>query len=232
MLGILVLDTAFPRIAGDVGCVDTFDFPVRHALVRGAGVEGVVHAPDAALVPRFIAAARDLQAQGCIAITTTCGFLAAWQGEIAAELDVPVMTSALLQVPLVQQCLAPGRKVGIVTYDATALTPALLQGAGMDSATPIAGVDPHGYFAQTIRFGAATLDRERMAADVIAAARALLTAHAGIGAVVLECANMPPYGAAVARAIERPVFDAVDVIRWFYAGVRRVRLRDDDRDLW
>jgi Asp/Glu/hydantoin racemase len=228
MLGLLTLDTAFPRIPGDVGAPETFAFPVRHAIVRGAGVEGVVHEADPALLPAFIEAARDLQTHGCTAIATTCGFLAGWQRELCEAVDVPVLTSALLQLPLVQRCLPRKKRVGVVTYSASALTPALLRAAGADPATPVSGVDPAGYFAQTIRHGATNLDRERMAADVVAAARGLTATHPDLGAVVLECANMPPYRVAVASAVALPVFDAVDLIAWFYRGATR----DGPRDLW
>jgi len=118
MLGILTLDTSFPRIPGDVGAPETFAFPVRHAVVRGAGVEGVVHDADPALLPAFVDAARKLQAEGCIAITTTCGFLVQWQSALSEEVDVPVLTSALLQLPLVQRFLPRRRRVGVVTYSA------------------------------------------------------------------------------------------------------------------
>lgn len=227
MLGLLVLDTAFPRIAGDVGGADTFPFPVRQSVVQGAGVEGVVHAADRALLPRFVAAARTLQNDGCIAIATTCGFLAAWQDDLAAALDVPVLTSALLQWPLVQRTLPRARRAGIVTYSAQALTPAVLRAAGVPDDAPVEGVDPHGEFARTIRNGAATLDPVRMSHDVVAAARRLATRHRDLGAIVLECANMPPYADAVAQSLALPVFDAVDLIGWFYAGVARAR--DTDR---
>ncbi|MET0210692.1 MAG: aspartate/glutamate racemase family protein [Burkholderiaceae bacterium] len=221
MLGLLVLDTAFPRLPGDVGAAGTFAFPVRHAVVRGAGVEAVVHAPDPALLPHFVAAARTLQDAGCIAIATTCGFLAAWQDALAAQIDVPVLTSALFQLPLVQRTLPRHRCVGVVTYSADALTPAILAAAGAPASTPVAGVDPHGYFARSIRNGADVLDPVHMRDDVVAAARGIVDRHPDIGALVLECANMPPYAQAVARAVARPVFDAVDAITWFYAGVAR-----------
>ncbi len=43
-LGILMLDTAFPRVAGDVGCAGTFAFPAAqligwfHAAVTGTPI--------------------------------------------------------------------------------------------------------------------------------------------------------------------------------------------------
>ncbi len=94
MLGILTLDTAFPRIPGDVGAPETFAFPVRLATVAGATVDDIVHRRHDMLLPRFVAAARQLAAEGCIGIATTCGFLARWQRELAAALNVPVLTSA------------------------------------------------------------------------------------------------------------------------------------------
>ena len=39
------------------------------------------------------------------------------------------------------------------------------------------------------------------------------------GAIVLECANMPPYRAAVAAAARMPVFDAAQLVAWFRQGL-------------
>jgi len=219
MLGVLTLDTAFPRIPGDVGCAETFAFPVRIAVVGGASVEAVVHHPRDALLPAFIDAGRKLAAEGCIGIATTCGFLARWQGELADALPVPVLTSSLLQVPLVLRTLPRGRSAGIVTYSAADMAPDVLVAAGVDPATPVAGVAPHGCFARTIREGASVLDTRRMAADTVAAARELVAARPDVGAIVLECANMPPYRADVQAATGLPVFDAAQLVAWFHAGV-------------
>ena len=218
-LGILTLDTAFPRIPGDVGCPATFAFPVRIRTVAGATVDDVVHRPREALLPAFMAAGRQLANDGCIGIATTCGFLARWQAELTAALPIPVLTSALLQLPLVARTLPRTRRAGIVTYSTADLAPDVLAAAGVDPATPVAGVAPDGYFARAIRFGAATLGPAQMAADTIAAARSLAARHPGVGAIVLECANMPPYRRAVAAAVGLPVFDAAQLIEWFHAGL-------------
>lgn len=219
MLGVLVLDTAFPRIPGDLGAPETFAFPVRHAIVRDAGVEEIVHRRGDALLPRFVEAGRALADAGCAGIVTTCGFLVRWQRELAGALPVPVLTSALLQLPLVAATLPRGLRAGVVTYSERDLDGDALAAAGAAPDTPVAGVGDESYFARTIRHGSTSLDRQRMEEDTVAAARRLVAAHARIGAIVLECANMPPYRDAVARATGLPVFDAAQLAAWFHAGL-------------
>ena len=104
-VGILVLDTKFPRIPGDIGNATTFDFPVRYKVVAGAKPQQIVTTPDRAraLLPAFIEAARELEHDGVRAITTTCGFLTVVQDEIAEAVSVPVITSSLFLVPLLRR---------------------------------------------------------------------------------------------------------------------------------
>src|SRR5213079_1132189 len=90
-VGILMLDTRFPRIPGDMGNATTFPFPVRYHRVRGAK----------GLLPAFVDGARQLEREGVGAVTTNCGFLVKFQRELAAAVTVPVFTSSLLLVPLV-----------------------------------------------------------------------------------------------------------------------------------
>jgi len=231
-LGILTLDNPFPRIPGDVGCAETFAFPVRYAQVDGASVDEVAHGNDPTLLPRIITAGRQLADDGCIAITTTCGYLLRWQFELARELPAPVLTSALLQAPVVERTLPEGRHVGILTYSAASLHPDLLAAAGVRPYAPIEGVTPGGYYARAVRNGAGSLDAARMAEDVVAAARRLVGAHPHIGAVILECPHMPPYAEAVKAAVGLPVYDAAQLIRWFYAGVMELPARHSARNLW
>ena len=129
-VGILMLDTRFPRIPGDMGNATTFPFPVRYHRVQGASPELVVRQGSRELLPAFIAGAKFLEREGVQAITTNCGFLAKFQREIAAAVTVPVFTSSLMLVPMVHRMLPPGKAVGIMTVDASSLTPADFEGAG------------------------------------------------------------------------------------------------------
>ena len=70
-LGILMLDTQFPRIPGDIGNAQTWPFPVHYKIVRGASVKRVVEQKAEGLLKPFVSAAEDLVAMGAQGITTS-----------------------------------------------------------------------------------------------------------------------------------------------------------------
>ncbi len=220
-LGILMLQARFPRIPGDMGNAGTWPFPVLYKVVEGASPERVVVGGAAGLLPDFIAAGRELLALGAEAITTNCGFLAIFQQELTAALGVPVATSSMMQVPWVQASLPPGQCVGIVTVNRAGLTPAHLEGAGVAPDTPIEGCeDGREFFRVLIKAESEDMDVDAARADVVNAALALRARVKNLGAVVLECTNMPPYAADVQAALGLPVYDIYSMITWFQAGLR------------
>ncbi|MFC7474612.1 aspartate/glutamate racemase family protein [Dankookia sp. GCM10030260] len=226
-LGILMLEARFPRIPGDMGNAGTWPFPVLYRVVRGASPDRVVLQGARGLLPDFIAAAQDLVAQGAEAITTNCGFLALFQRELAAAVGVPVATSSLLQVPWVQATLPAGRRVGVLTVSKGSLTPAHLAAAGVPADTPIMGTEGgREFFRVLIKAEAIDMDVALAEQDILEAGRALVAAHPGIGAIVLECTNMPPYAAALQAALGLPVFDVYSMITWFHAGLRPRRFAE------
>jgi hypothetical protein len=105
------------------------------------------------LFQRFADAADELIAAGVDGITTTCGFLALYQQELAAHCSVPVATSALLQVPMVARMLPKGKRVGILTFSAESLTVHHLAAVGIDPQTPVVGMPPTSEFQRSIREG-------------------------------------------------------------------------------
>ena len=220
-LGILMLDARFPRIPGDMGNATTWPFPVLYRVVRGATPERVVLNAAAGLLHDFLAAAEDLVADGAEAITTNCGFLSLFQAELAAHVRVPVATSALIQVPWMQAMLPPGQRVGIITVSAQSLTPRHLTAAGVPADTPIVGTE-HGreFFRVLVRGEKQEMDIALAAADILDAGRVLVSRHADIGALVLECTNMPPYAFALRERLGLPVFDIYSLITWLHAGLR------------
>lgn len=218
-LGILMLDAQFPRIPGEVGNALTWDFPVHYKIVRGASPQRVVQERAAGLLKPFIEAGRELIAMGADGITTNCGFLSLFQAELAEALAVPVAASSLMQVPLVQAMLPPGKRAGVLTISAASLTPEHLRAAGAPLDTPVIGTDPDGEFARVILGNELELNVEKARADMVAAASRLRDQTPDLGAIVLECTNMPPYAADVRAAAGVPVFGMDTFIRWFQAGL-------------
>ena len=220
-LGILMLDARFARVPGDMGNATTWPFPVHYRVVAGASPERVVLHGAEGLLQQFLDAASELVALGAVAITTNCGFLSLFQRELAAHVGVPVATSALMQVPWVQATLPPGRRVGVVTISSGSLTPAHWQAVGAPVDTPVVGCEGgRELFPVLIAAERQDLDTDAAERDVLDAAQALVAAHPEVGAIVLECTNMPPYAAAVARATGLPVFDSVTLVHWLHGAVR------------
>jgi len=199
-VGILMLDTQFPRIPGDMGNASTFPFPVRYQRVTGAIPDLVVRRGAAGLLPAFVESARQLEREGVGAITTNCGFLL---------------------VPLVHRLLPRGKRVGIMTVSAPSLTQEHLDGAGIgpDIPTAVAGMETEKEFTRVMLGNEMVLDVDACREEHVRVARRLVAEHPDIGAIVLECTNMPPYTADIQRETGLAVFDIVTLVNMLHAGL-------------
>jgi hypothetical protein len=217
-IGILMLEAQFPRIPGDMGNALTWPFPVHYKVVRGASPDRVVRKSAEGLLDHFIAAARELEADGVDAITTNCGFLALHQAAIAAAVNVPVATSSLMQINQINQLLPAAKSAGILTISANNLTPEHLTAVGVSADTPVMGTDPDGEFSRAILDNRIDLDVGQARRENIEAAQKL-AGSGDIGAIVLECTNMIPYAADIRAATSLPVFSIYNLVCWLHHAV-------------
>jgi hypothetical protein len=220
-LGIIMLNTRFPRVLGDIGNPETFAFPVRYRIVEQATVDRVVREDglSAALVDGFVAAAHELAAAGVAGLTTSCGFVAICQEELARRCPLPMVTSSLCQVPLVQAALPAGRRVGVITIDARKLTSAHLTAVGAPADTPVVGTEGGTELTRVIEQDLLELDPNKACRDVLDAGEALIAKAPAVGAIVLECTNMAPYARALARHLGLPVFDILSLLDWWHRSL-------------
>src|SRR5215831_11520191 len=218
-VGILMLETKFPRIPGDMGNGLTWPFPVLYKVVPGATPDRVVRHKSQGLINAFLDAAAELVQLGADGITTTCGFLSLYQREIASHVGVPVATSSLMQIPFVERILPPSRRIGVLTVSAAHLTEEHLLAAGANPATPVVGTDDGSEFTRVMINDEERLDVAAAESDILAAGDKLVAHHDGIGAVVLECTNMVPYARAVAQRLRLPVFSIYTFVTWFQSGL-------------
>jgi aspartate/glutamate racemase len=221
-IGILMLETQFPRIPGEIGNATTWDFPVLYKIVKKATPDIVVRkgAPD--LLAPFIKAAQELEREGVRAITTNCGFLALFQNEMASAVSIPVFTSSLMQVPLVYMMIKPSQKVGIITIHSKSLTQKHLSCVGADKVPHIIyGTEGEEEFSRVILDDEMELDVNKSREDLVRVAKRLLSEHPEVGAIVLECTNMPPYAAAIQKETNLPIFDIYTLVTLVYHAVVR-----------
>ena len=222
-IGVLMLDTALPRPLGDAGNVDSYSLPARIRVVPDAGSLDIVQdgLPEEHIVQGFIAAAKELEADGARTIVSTCGFLISVQQRIAASVSVPVMLSALSLVPLVRT-FHGSRPIGILVASAGLLGTDKLKAAGIASGdVRISGLQDCHAFADAILCPKdqqpTALDETAIRAAVVAKAQALCAGTPDLAAFVFECGNLPPYAAAVEAATGLPVYSILDGARFMMA---------------
>jgi Asp/Glu/hydantoin racemase len=214
------MDTSFVRIPGDIGNASTWDFPVHYRVVKGAIYERVVLKGDRGLMRPFVKAARELEAMGVKAITTSCGFLALFQKELAESVNIPVFTSSLIQIPLVYQILGHSKRVGIITANARSLTARHLRAVGAEGIpNVIMGLEGEAEFCKMIT--GSSYDQLEIEVACVRVAKKLKETYPELGAIVLECTNLPPYAKAIQEATGLPVFDIVTLTNMVHSALAK-----------
>lgn len=221
MIGIILLDTQFPRLIGDIGNRETFSFPVLYEKVEGAFPLKLIKEKDKTLLPRFIEAARSLINRGAQAITTSCGFLALWQKEIASVLRVPVFTSSLIQIPWVYEMVGRRGRIGVMTIDASSLTKDHLKGVSAE-AIPlvIRGVRREGEFYRVFAMNHQDLDYSKAEQEVVGEVSNLVKENRDLSAIILECTNMSVFRKAIRKEIGIPLFDHLSLMDYVWSSLK------------
>jgi aspartate/glutamate racemase len=219
-VGILMVKTHFRRYLGDIGHAGTWPFPVQYRIVEDAVPAKMTNLHEASLLEPFKKAARELVDAGVDGITTTCGFLSIYQKELTDFCGVPVATSSLLQVPMVQRIIPSTKRVGILTYNGDALNGPYLEAVGIAADTPVYGMPQTSEFVRSIKEGDDTVPFATLREEVLALTERMLTENPNIGAIVSECTNLAPFTADIQERFNIPVYDTVSMVNWFHAGLR------------
>ena len=207
-LSLLQLDTGFPRIAGDVGCRDTFRAELDIHVLEDLSVARVVTpAPQPDDMDRLGTVLAGVQGD---VITTSCGFLSVWQHQLAALAPAPFVSSALHALPSILKRYAPP-ELAILTFDAATLqAPAFVPSLhGFDG--PVAGLADGSHLKQVIAEDLPRLDVARAEAEITDLVAGLVARHRP-KALLLECTNLPPYKAALAARFDLEIFDILTLI--------------------
>jgi len=224
VLGILMIDSVATFLPGGTASASSYGVPVKYLRIPGATGNRVIGG-DPGLTASFVEGAQELVRRGAEAISSNCGFVALYQPAIAAAVRVPVFVSSLLQVPFVAATLAPGQRVGILTYDAAQLSRRHFEACGWDPdriKIAVAGVRDLPEWA-VLAAPEAEIDPDAMRDDLVSVADQLLASTENIGALVLECTAMCPFAPDLQARLGLPVFDLNSLIHTMLRVIRYPR---------
>ena len=205
-------------LAGNSTNPDSYPFPVHFCRIKGANVETVLENPSGEVLRRMIEASKRLIAGGVRAITTSCGFNAIFQRELASALPVPVFSSSLLQVPLVHRM---ERSVSVLTAKKSALRGEHLAAVGItkEMRVNVLGMEESPEWNKIFTAPEEPVDLGRIAKDTVAAVERGIAEHPETGAVVLECTDLPPFAQSIREAVGLPVFDFITLMGMTAASI-------------
>lgn len=219
-VGIVYIENVhYPMMPGNVVNAYTYDFPVRMMAVPNLTNDRLFNA-DPTIADDIIATAKHMvEKEGVRAICSACGFFGNFHKQVAAAIDVPVAMSSLVQLPWIKALLKPDQKVGILTANGAALTPQLFKNCGVEDYGNIVvrGMEHSKEFAAVVDMRG-HFDNGVAKEEVVTAALDMLEEDGDIGALLLECSDMPPYAAAIQEATQLPVFDFITLIKWLHNG--------------
>jgi len=207
-------------ILGDIAHPKTFHFPVLYKRIEGAYYETVIVEPSAKVLEAMIEAAKEMEQNAVRAIMTDCGYNAIFQQELANAVNIPVFTSSLLQIPFVHLMLKQGQQIGIIAAYQEYLTKEHLRKVGVGDNIPvcIVGIEKT-EFSKVLTEPQAIIDVDKFKKEVVSLAKRLVDENREVGAIVLECTDLPPFAAAIRRETGLPVFDIVTLAYMVYETI-------------
>ena len=221
-MGLMQLES----LTGNSTNLDSYTFPVKFVQVPGACTETIIINPSREVLKRMIDIGNDLEKEGIKAIGTSCGFNAIFQQELANALSVPIFSSALLQVPFVQNLVGSKNGVVVITANKESLTKVHLQACGItdDMNVYIYGLEDAKEWSKIFNKPDESIDMEIVEREIIDTAKKAVYEHENIKAIVLECTDLPPFAQKIRDATGMPGFDFNTMANYVALGIGNISL--------
>jgi len=216
---VYIEDVWYPLVPGNVVNAYSYDFPVRMRAVPNLDIPRIM-AADPTIADDIITLGKHMiEKEGVRAISAACGFFGNFQKKVAEALDVPVALSSMVQIPWIKTIIKPSQKIGVLTANGASFNKQLAEACSITDYDQMVVRDlRHAKEFSCILEGRGEFDNGIVREEVIAAALSLLEEDCDIGAILLECSDMPPYAADIQAATQLPVFDFITLIKWLHSG--------------
>ena len=118
--------------------------------------------------------------------------------------------------------LGKDKGVCVLTASKRLLSPEFFEAVGVTADMPvvITGMDDSKEY-NAVHLGGTSIEKDvdQLRSDVVASVQKAIKADTSVGAVLIECTNLPPFAADIQQATELPVFDQVAYIDMLYRAV-------------
>lgn len=198
---------------------DSYDFPICFERVPGANIHTVVESPNQDVLRRMIELGNKMvQEKQVRAITTSCGFNAIFQAELASAIPVPVYTSSLLQIPLVELMIGQNRHIAVITASKACLTSSHFSAVGVTDLSNIHVIGLEEVSQEWNKIFLAPEEKiniDQVRREMVEQIQKL-QAEFPMGAVILECTDLPPFAEEIKQATGLPVYDIITLTNYVY----------------
>ena len=222
-VGIVYIDEVnYPMVPGNVNNGFTYRFPVMLKPVPDLDPE-MLFANDPSIGQKVIGLAQEMiERDGIRVLSSGCGFFGNYQKEVADALDIPVGLSPMIMVPWIQTLLKSSQKIGVLSANGEAIehNENLFRQCGIQNTDSMIfkGLRYEPHFS-AIPQQRGFFDNNGVRDDVVKKALEILEENENVGAILLECSDMPPYANAVQMATGLPVFDFITLINFLANSV-------------
>ena len=199
------------RMTGNSTNPASYPFPVKMVEVKGATTETVIIHPSREVLSRMIEIVKEMEKEGICAVTTSCGFNAVFQKELAEAVNIPVFTSSILQVPFVQTIIGKNHSVGIITANKGSLTREHMRACNITDESNLYVVG---------------LEDCKEWRKILGAIAKGFEEHPDTAFIVLECTDLPPYAKQIRERFHVPVLDVNTMIGYMAYAIGQMKMYD------
>ncbi len=220
-IGILCLNSLFPKLRGHMRNPRTYDFPIVTRVIEDLSIPKLLFNPSPEMVKPLLDAAKELEKEGVHAITGSCGFMALFQKEISEAVNIPVFMSSLLQLPLIRIMHGKDANIGILTASSKALEPRHISACGADiNDFFIKGMEHSKEFqASILNYEKYDFNIDILEKDIVDTALNFIE-EKKLNALLLECTDLPPFARQIQELSNVPVYDINSLVRLVYSSVQ------------
>lgn len=216
-IGIIAVHLVYPKLPGNVANATTYPFPVLYREVFFE-IEQLFNGSNE-IRKQIVDAAKYLEEQGVRAIVGACGYFAHFQEDVREAVDIPVFMSSLCQLPLIKTAVSARKRILVVAASGDNIDDKVLAKVGTDTSRLVVQDIGHLDSFAGIRYGSNGFDNRRLTEELTEVISKRVSEEGDIGAVLLECSDLPPYAKSIQAATGLPVYDFNTMIDLIYHSV-------------